>query len=189
MMTWKNMTDIKAPLRFFLSQKKLSQYELHEQGAIKVTNQDESDDCEIGYPEDWLEDNHVWIDAAKELERLGWRFGDVCSACGYEEAQAYLGDIDYIIKSVSKFMEEQKEKSIMFRIWFNDGSSVKETAGGYNLFDKDQLPNLADQFDFDADELLHCGETKMLDEQGEVIGGVNTVLEGEVMSMDGEVEA
>lgn len=74
----------------------------------------------------------------------------------------------------------------MFRIWFNDGSSVKETAGGYNLFDKDQLPNLADQFDFDADELLRCGKTKMLDEQGEVIGGVNTVLEGEVMSMDGE---
>ena len=63
----------------------------------------------------------------------------------------------------------------MFRIWFNDGSSVAQTAGGYNLFDKDELPQLADQFDFDANELLQQGETKMIDDQGETIGGVVTV--------------
>ena len=65
----------------------------------------------------------------------------------------------------------------MYRIWFNDGSSVAETAGGYNLFDKDELPKLADQFDFDANELLQQGETKMLDDEGATIGGVVTVRE------------
>ena len=63
----------------------------------------------------------------------------------------------------------------MFRIWFNDGSSVSQTAGGYNLFDKDELPRLADHFDFDASELLEHGETTMLDDQGEIVGGVVTV--------------
>ena len=63
----------------------------------------------------------------------------------------------------------------MYRIWFKDGSSVAQTAGGYNLFDKDELPQLADQFDFDATELLQNGETTMLDDQGETIGGVVTV--------------
>ena len=62
----------------------------------------------------------------------------------------------------------------MYRIWFKDGSSVAQTAGGYNLFDKDELPQLADQFDFDATELLQNGETTMLDDQGETIGGVVT---------------
>ena len=63
----------------------------------------------------------------------------------------------------------------MYRIWFKDGSSVAQTAGGYNLFDKVELPQLADQFDFDANELLQQGETKMIDDQGETIGGVVTV--------------
>ena len=63
---------------------------------------------------------------------------------------------------------------LMYRIWFKDGSSVAQTAGGYNLFDKDELPQLADQFDFDATELLQNGETTMLDDQGETIGGVVT---------------
>tara|TARA_R110001632_G_scaffold152413_1_gene270123 strand:- start:51 stop:401 length:351 start_codon:yes stop_codon:yes gene_type:complete len=102
------MTDLKGTLRLFLSQKKLSQYELHEQGAIKATNEDESGDGEQGYPDDWLADEHVWIDAAKELESLAFKFGDVCGACGYEEAQMYLGDMDYIITSVSKFMEQEQ---------------------------------------------------------------------------------
>ena len=103
------MTDLKGTLRLFLSQKKLSQYELHEQGAIKATNEDESGDGEQGYPNDWLADDHVWIDAAKELESLSFKFGDICGACGYEEAQMYLGDMDYIITSVSKFMEQGAE--------------------------------------------------------------------------------
>ena len=60
----------------------------------------------------------------------------------------------------------------MFRIWFKDGSSVAQTAGGNNYFDKDELPKLADQFSFDAAELLRTGETLMLDDQGETIGGV-----------------
>ena len=63
----------------------------------------------------------------------------------------------------------------MYRIWFKDGSSVAQTAGGYNLFDKVELPQLADQFDFDANKLLQHGETTMLDDQGETIGGVVTV--------------
>jgi len=62
----------------------------------------------------------------------------------------------------------------MFRIWFNDASIVAETAGGYNLFDKDELPKLAAMYDFDAAELLQHGETKMLDDNGETIGGVVT---------------
>jgi len=63
----------------------------------------------------------------------------------------------------------------MYRIWFNDGSSVAETAGGYNLFDKDELPKFADQFDFNATELLQQGETTMVDDNGATIGGVVTV--------------
>jgi hypothetical protein len=59
----------------------------------------------------------------------------------------------------------------MFRIWFKDGSSVAETAGGYNLFTKDELPKLADQFGFDAAKLLRTGESTMIDDQGETIGG------------------
>ena len=63
----------------------------------------------------------------------------------------------------------------MYRIWFKDGSSVAETAGGYNLFDKDELPKIADQFGFDAAELLRDGEIEMKHEFGETIGGVVTV--------------
>ena len=103
------MTDLKGTLRIFLSQEKLSHYDLHKQGAIKATNQNESGDCELGYPEDWLGDDHVWVDAAKQLEHLSFNFGDICGASGYEEAAAYLGDMDYIIQSVSKFMEMADE--------------------------------------------------------------------------------
>jgi hypothetical protein len=60
----------------------------------------------------------------------------------------------------------------MFKIWFNDGSSVAATAGGNNYFDKDELHTLAERYDFDAAELLRTGETLMLDDQGETIGGV-----------------
>jgi len=63
----------------------------------------------------------------------------------------------------------------MYRIWFKDGSSVAETAGGYNLFDKDELPKLADQFGFDSAELLKHGEIEIYHEFGETIGGVVTV--------------
>ena len=97
-------TDLKGTLRLFLSQQKLGQYELHEPGAMKATNQDESGDCELGYPADWLKDDHVWIDAAKELESLAFRFGDSFEVEGYEVAEAYLGDMNYIISSVRKFM-------------------------------------------------------------------------------------
>ena len=65
----------------------------------------------------------------------------------------------------------------MFRIWFKDSSSVAETAGGYNIFDKDELPKIADQFGFCADELLQKGEVDMYHEYGEIIGGVITVAE------------
>ena len=99
------MTDLKGTLRLFLSQKKLSHYDLHDQGAIKATNQSESGDCELGYPEDWLGDEHVWVDAAKHLESLALEFGDMCGANGYEDAAAYLGEMNYIIESVSKFMD------------------------------------------------------------------------------------
>ena len=65
----------------------------------------------------------------------------------------------------------------MFRIWFKDSSSVAETAGGYNIFDKDELPKIADQFGFCAAELLQKGEVDMYHEYGEIIGGVITVAE------------
>jgi hypothetical protein len=61
---------------------------------------------------------------------------------------------------------------MMFRIWFKDGSSVAETAGGYNLFTKDELPKIAAQFGFCATELLQKGEVNMHHEFGEIIGGV-----------------
>jgi len=105
------MTDINGKIRIFLSQKQLSDYDLHEQGAIKATNQSESGDCELGYPEDWSGDEHVWVDAAKQLGSLALEFGDMCSANGYEDAAAYLGEMDYIIESVSKFMDTTRGRS------------------------------------------------------------------------------
>ena len=98
------MTNMNGKIRIFLSQEKLSRYELHEKGAIKTTSQSGSDDCELGYPEDWLADEHVWVDAALQLELLAFNFGDICAASGYDEGMAYLGDMDYIINSVSEFM-------------------------------------------------------------------------------------
>jgi len=54
-----------------------------------------------------------------------------------------------------------------FRIWFQDGSTVPLT------FSYEELRKLADQYDFDVDEVLNNGETEML-EDGVVIGGVVT---------------
>jgi len=105
------MTDTNGKIRIFLSQKQLSEYDLHKHGAIKATNQSESGDCELGYPEDWLGDGHVWVDAAKQLESLALEFGDMCGDNGYEDAAAYLGEMDYIIESVSKFMDTTRGHS------------------------------------------------------------------------------
>lgn len=67
-------------------------------------------------------------------------------------------------------MENQITKT--FRIWFQDGSIVSETWGGQNIITSvEELRKLADQYNFDADEVLNDGETEML-EDGEVIGGV-----------------
>jgi len=60
-----------------------------------------------------------------------------------------------------------------FRIWFKEGGSVSETWGGHGIITSvDQLRELADQYDFDAEEVLDWGETEMLDEDGDVVGGV-----------------
>lgn len=62
-----------------------------------------------------------------------------------------------------------------FRIWFQDGSTVSETWGGQNIIASvKQLRELAEQYDFDADEVLNYGETEMRDEFDVVIGGVVT---------------
>tara|TARA_R110002012_G_C11608828_1_gene607965 strand:- start:706 stop:1032 length:327 start_codon:yes stop_codon:yes gene_type:complete len=100
------MSNLFSKIRVFLSQKKLNQQDLHEQGAIRITHQNESGDCEMGYPEDWLKDEHVWIEASKELEDLSFRFGD---ACEYEDAEMYLRDMHYLINSVINFMREEKK--------------------------------------------------------------------------------
>jgi hypothetical protein len=61
--------------------------------------------------------------------------------------------------------------SLMFKIWFRDGSKVADTSGGLNYIDPQELPSFAARYDFDLTELLQTGATQMID-QGETIGGV-----------------
>ena len=61
----------------------------------------------------------------------------------------------------------------IFRIWFKEGGSVSETWGGHGIITSvTQLRELAEKYDFDAEEVLTWGETELLDEYGDVIGGV-----------------
>mgnify|MGYP001189385664 FL=1 len=53
-----------------------------------------------------------------------------------------------------------------FTIWFQDGGG-RETFTG-----RTKLRELAKRYDFDADEVIKIGETEMLDEDKDVIGGV-----------------
>jgi len=55
-----------------------------------------------------------------------------------------------------------------FRMWFQDGD------GGYGkaIHGRRELKDLARQYDFNADEVIREGETEMLDQFGEVVGGV-----------------
>tara|TARA_R100001594_G_scaffold104782_1_gene139356 strand:- start:48 stop:272 length:225 start_codon:yes stop_codon:yes gene_type:complete len=61
----------------------------------------------------------------------------------------------------------------IWKIWFRDGSRVPETMGGLNYINSvAELRSLASKYDFDAGEVLSCGETEMIDENGDVVGGV-----------------
>tara|TARA_R100001510_G_C7599010_1_gene166219 strand:+ start:255 stop:449 length:195 start_codon:yes stop_codon:yes gene_type:complete len=53
-----------------------------------------------------------------------------------------------------------------FTMWFQDGSDTPVIWG------RRELRKYVKQFDFDADEVIKEGETEMLDEFGEVVGGV-----------------
>ena len=85
--------------RIFFSQEKAARYELNEQGAIKGTDLSYNDSGELGYPDEWGSDDHVWLDAAQELESLSGAFGDCLEVEGYDSAQIYLGDMQYIIEN------------------------------------------------------------------------------------------
>ena len=53
-----------------------------------------------------------------------------------------------------------------FTMWFQDG-------GGRTLINgRRELRKYAKKFDFDADEVIREGETEMLDQFSEVVGGV-----------------
>ena len=59
-----------------------------------------------------------------------------------------------------------------YKIWFQDGSRVQTQGGVDNEIDSEQeLRELSERFDFDADEVLNYGETEMIDND-QVIGGV-----------------
>ena len=71
----------------------------------------------------------------------------------------------------------------MFKIWFNDGSKVSTTCAGLNFINsKKELKKFSIQYDFNYDEVLNSGETNMLDEDGEIIGGVFKVVQNETWS-------
>ena len=53
-----------------------------------------------------------------------------------------------------------------FIMWFQDGG------GRRAIWGREELQKLAKRFDFNSDEVLQTGETKMLDDDGDVIGGV-----------------
>ena len=77
------------------------------------------------------------------------------------------------LKELQKEIDEKNDAKT-FRIWFQDGSSEPSTWGGQNIITSvEELRKLADQYDFDVDEVLNNGETEML-EDGVVIGGVVT---------------
>ena len=77
------------------------------------------------------------------------------------------------LKELQKEIDEKNDAKT-FRMWFQDGSTVSETWGGQNIIASvEELRKLAEQYSFDADEVLNDGETEML-EDGVVIGGVVT---------------
>ena len=53
-----------------------------------------------------------------------------------------------------------------FTMWFQDGQ------GRTLIWGRKELREFAKRYEFDADEVLHTGETKMLDNDGDVVGGV-----------------
>lgn len=52
-----------------------------------------------------------------------------------------------------------------YRIWWKDGSRGE-------LFSHTKINEMADRFDFSAVELRDSGDIEMLDEGGDVVGGV-----------------
>ena len=63
-------------------------------------------------------------------------------------------------------MEDLRRNREIFIMWFQDGSERTEIWG------RRELRKLARQYDFNVDEVLRDGETEMLDDDGDVIGGV-----------------
>ena len=63
-------------------------------------------------------------------------------------------------------IEDLRRNREIFIMWFQDGSERTEIWG------RRELRKLAKRFDFNADEVLRDGETEMLDDDGDVIGGV-----------------
>lgn len=53
-----------------------------------------------------------------------------------------------------------------FTMWFQDGG------GRTAIHGRRELREFAKRFDFNADEVISKGETSMLDEDGDTIGGV-----------------
>lgn len=63
---------------------------------------------------------------------------------------------------------KQRRLSEEFIMWFDDGQGRTYISG------KKELNEYAKRFNFDADEVWRHGQTKMLDDDGDVIGGVIT---------------
>ena len=59
--------------------------------------------------------------------------------------------------------KQQKEE---FTMWFQDGG------GRTAIWGRRELRRYAKQYDFDADKVIKEGEIEMLDEFGEIVGGV-----------------
>tara|TARA_B100001109_G_scaffold228176_1_gene203251 strand:+ start:556 stop:774 length:219 start_codon:yes stop_codon:yes gene_type:complete len=53
-----------------------------------------------------------------------------------------------------------------YTIWWQDGQGREMILG------RRELRKKAEEFDFDADEVIWAGETEMLDNEGDVVGGV-----------------
>jgi len=64
----------------------------------------------------------------------------------------------------------QKENSF-YEIWFEDGSQATPN----KLFKVSEATDYAVRYDFDVKHLLEHGEVDFLDEDGHVIGGVQTI--------------
>jgi len=95
-------------MRIFIDNNKIERGDLNTKDAIRISRQGTQADCELGYPEEWLDGNVVWVDSTHALDLLAQNWGDALEHDNFYNAQAYLNDIRHIVDSIAAFMQNQE---------------------------------------------------------------------------------